>query len=390
MSLPGGDLLVRGIGRLLTMAGPPVLDAAVVIRGGLVAWAGPFSDVPSWEGPELDVAGRCVVPGFVDPHTHLVWAGSRRRDFEERLAGVPYGEILARGGGIHSTVRATREASSGDLERLAGERLARLRSHGATTVEVKTGYGLSADEETRLLGVAASLTDEVTYLGAHAVPPDRGREDYVAEVVATLPAARAAGARWCDVFCDEGAFTVEEARRVLTAARDAGLGLRLHADQLASIGASPLAAELGCASADHLDHLSLADARALAAAGVVGVLLPACALTMGHGRWDAARHLREAGATIALGTDCNPGTSWCESVPYAIQLACLAYGLSVPEAFAAATVGAAAALRRTDVGRLVPGARGDLAVLAEEHEADLVAHLGARPVDFTVVGGAVC
>ena len=385
------NLLVRGIGRLLTMAGPPLADAAVVVRDGLVAWAGPSSSLPAGEElPELDAGGACVVPGFVDPHTHLVWAGSRRRDFEERLAGVPYGAILARGGGIHSTVAATRAASSDSLAALAGERLARLRANGATTVEVKTGYGLSAADETRLLGVAASLTSEVTYLGAHAVPPDRGREEYVAEVVATLPAARAAGARWCDVFCDEGAFTVAEARRVLVAAREAGLGLRLHADQLASIGAAPLAAEVGCASADHLDHLSPEGAAALAAGGVVGVLLPACALTMGHGRWDAARHLRDAGATLALGTDCNPGTSWCESMPYVIQLACLAYGMSVAEAFAAATVGAAAALRRTDVGHLSVGARGDLAVLAEEHEADLVAHLGARPVRHTVVGGAVC
>ena len=384
------DLLVRGIGRLLTMAGPPLSSAAVVVRGGRVAWVGPAREVPAWDGPELDVEGRCVVPGFVDPHTHLVWAGSRRLDFEERLAGVPYGSILARGGGIHSTVRATREASTADLARLAGERLARLRENGATTVEVKSGYGLTPADELRLVSVAASLGAEVTYLGAHAVPPDRGREEYVTEVVATLPAAKEAGARWCDVFCDEGAFTVEEARTVLTAARSAGLGLRLHADQLASIGAAPLAAELGCASADHLDHLTADGAAALAGAGVVGVLLPACALTMGHGRWDAARLLREAGARVALGTDCNPGTSWCESVPYAIQLACLAYGMPVGEAFAAATVGAAAALRRTDVGRVAVGARGDLAVLAEEHEADLVAHLGVRPVTHTVVGGAVC
>jgi imidazolonepropionase len=386
-----GDLLVRGIGRLLPMTSAPVADAAVLVRSGTVAWFGPAAGVPAgYDGPELDAGGRCVVPGFVDPHTHLVWAGSRQRDFEERLAGVPYGDILARGGGIHSTVAATRAAPDSDLAALATARVAALRSNGATTVEVKSGYGLTPADELRLLSVAASLTSEVTYLGAHAVPPERDRAAYVEEVVATLPAARAAGARWCDVFCDEGAFTVAEARRVLTAARASGLGLRLHADQLASIGAAELAAELGCASADHLDHLTPSGAAALAAAGVVGVLLPACALTMGHGRWDAYRHLRAAGATVALGTDCNPGTSWCESVPYAIQLACLAYGMPVAEAFAAATVGAAAALRRTDVGRVAVGARGDLAVLAEEHEADLVAHLGARPVVATVVAGAVC
>jgi imidazolonepropionase len=391
------SLLVRGIGRLLPMAGPSwaVEDAAVLVRSGLVAWAGPEAALPAGLGdvPELDAGGACVVPGFVDAHTHAVWAGSRRRDFAERLAGVPYGDILARGGGIHSTVRATRSASTEELAALAGERVAAMRATGTTTVEVKSGYGLTRDDELRLLAVARGLDGvrvEATYLGAHAVPPDRSREEYVAEVVATLPDAAAAGARWCDVFCDEGAFTVEEARRVLTAAREAGFGLRVHADQLAAIGATELAASLGAASADHLDHLTPAGAAALAAAGVVGVLLPACALTMRHGRWEAGRLLRDAGATIALGTDCNPGTSWCESMPYAVQLACLAYGLSVEAAFRAATLGSARSLRRPDVGHLAVGARGDLAVLAAEHEADLVAHLGARPVNTTVVGGVVC
>jgi imidazolonepropionase len=180
---------------------------------------------------------------------------------------------------------------------------------------------------------------------------------------------------------------VAAARTILAAATAAGLGTRLHADQLATIGASDLAAECGCASADHLDHVTPEGARALAAAGVVGVLLPACALTMRHGRWDAARVLRDAGVTIALGTDCNPGTAWCESMPYAIQVGCLAYGLSVDEALRAATVNAAKTLRRNDIGHLAVGSKGDLAVLAAEHEADLVAHLGVPPVTATVVGG---
>jgi imidazolonepropionase len=384
------DLVVRRIGRLLPMTAEPLAGAAVVVRGGVVAWVGAERDLPAaGDLPELDAGGACVVPGFVDPHTHAVWAGSRRDDFVERLAGVPYAAILARGGGIHSTVRATRAASTPDLAAGLRERLSRMRATGTTTVEVKSGYGLTPAEELRLLDVAAGETREVTYLGAHAVPPDRDRESYVAEVVETLPAARAAGAAWCDVFCDEGAFTVAEARAVLTSARAAGLGLRLHAEQLARTGAAELAAELGCASADHLDHLDADGARALARAGVVGVLLPACALTL-RSRWDAARYLREAGATIALGTDCNPGTSWCESMPYVIQLACLAYGLPVDEAFRAATLGGAAALRRLDVGRVEVGARGDLAVLAAGHEADLVAHLGATPVAHTIMGGAVC
>ena len=392
------DLVVRRIGRLLPMTSAPVENAAVVVRDGAVAWVGPEADLPAGLGDaaELDAGGACVVPGFVDPHTHAVWAGSRRQDFVDRLAGVPYGDILARGGGIHSTVRATRDASYVDLLMATSERLGAMRATGTTTVEIKSGYGLEPWAEARILDVVGDLGGmvggvlEPTYLGAHAVPPDRDREEYVAEVIAELPVARFHNARWCDVFCDEGAFTVEEARRILTAAREHGLGLRIHADQLARIGATELAAELGCASADHLDHLTAEGARALAAGGVVGVLLPACALTMRHGRWDAARHLRDAGATIALGTDCNPGTAWCESMPYVIQLACLAYGLSVDEAFRAATVGAAAALRRTDVGRVEPGARGDLAVLNAAHEADLVAHLGAAPVAHTVVGGAMC
>jgi imidazolonepropionase len=230
---------------------------------------------------------------------------------------------------------------------------------------------------------------EATYLGAHVVPAGRDRDDYVAEVLATLPAAAAAGARWCDVFCDEGVFTVEEARRILTAARAEGLGLRLHAEEIARTGAAGLAAELGCASADHLEHVSREDARAMAAAGVVGVLLPTVTLSLRSQAWGHAAVLREAGVELALATDCNPGTSWCESMPYAIQLACLAMGLSVDEAFRAATVGAARSLRRDDVGHLGVGARGDLAVLAAEHEADVVAHLGGRPVTRTVVGGTV-
>jgi imidazolonepropionase len=395
---PGtGDLLVRGIGRLLPMTDPPVEAAAVLVRDGRVSWTGREADLPAGAGDvaEYDVGGACVVPGFVDAHTHLPWAGSRRLDFEERLAGAPYEAILARGGGIHSTVAATRAASFEELVAATAARARAMLANGTTTAEVKTGYGLTPGDELRLLDVVAAvgeatgLRTEATYLGAHAVPPGRDRAAYVAEVVATIPAARARGARWCDAFCDRGAFTVEEARAVLTAAAANGLGTRLHADQLAAIGATGLAAELGCASADHLDHLTPEGAAALAKAGVVAVLLPACTLTMGTHTWDAAGHLGAAGATIALGTDCNPGTSWCESMPYVIQLACLAYGLPVAAAFRAATLGSARSMRRDDVGHLAAGAHGDLAVLDAAHEADLVAHLGARPVRATIVGGAL-
>jgi imidazolonepropionase len=383
------NLTVRGIGRLLTMAGPARPDAAVVVRDGRVAWTGPAANLPP-DAPEqvLDVEGACVVPGFVDAHTHLVFAGVRRDEFVARLAGQPYD-----GGGIRTTVAATTAATDEELAVLALDRAATALSNGTTTMEIKTGYGLTPEAELRLLDVIATvaarspLRIEATYLGAHVVPEGRDRESYVAEVIETLPAAAARGARWCDVFCDRGVFTVDEARRILSAARDHGLGLRLHAEEIARTGAAALAAELGCASADHLEHVSPADASAMAAAGVVGVLLPTVTLSLRSQAWGHPAVLRDAGVQMALATDCNPGTSWCESMPYAVQLACLAMGLSVDEAFRAATLGAARSLRRDDVGHLGRGARGDLAVLAAEHEADVVAHLGARPVLHTVVGG---
>lgn len=389
MSPPTADLLLRHAGRLLTMTGPPVADAAVVVRGGAVAWVGRDADLPGDlpQLPELDAAGCCVAPGFVDAHTHLVFAGVRRGEFLARLAGESYD-----GGGIMTTVTATRAAGDDELLGLARQRAGAALRHGTTTLEVKTGYGLTAPDELRLLEVIAHLADvvpqrvEATYLGAHVVPPGRERADYVDEVIATLPAARQRGARWADVFCDEGVFTVEEARRILVAARTAGLGLRLHAEEIGPSGGGMLAAELGVASADHLEHVTPSAAAAMASAGVVGVLLPTVTLSL-RGAWGHAQVLRDAGVELALATDCNPGTSWCESMPEAMRLGCLAMGLSVDEAFRAATVGAAHALGRNDVGLLAPGAYGDLVLLDAEHEADVVAHLGAPAVRRTVVGG---
>jgi imidazolonepropionase len=390
VSPPVGDLLVRRAGRVVTNAGAPVDGpAAVGVRGGVVAWVGSERDLPRalTDAPELDAEGACVVPGFVDPHTHLVWAGSRRAEFEARLAGRRYD-----GGGIATTVAATTAASDAELLRLAESRVTAMLANGTTTVEVKTGYGLAPPAELRLLDVIGRLAGRVparvepTFL-AHVVPAGADRSGHVAVLAGALPEAARLGARWCDVFCDRGAFTLDETAALVGAARAAGLGARLHAEQLSRTGAAALAAEHGCASADHLEHVDEAGAKAMAAAGVVGVLLPTATLSTRGGLWDSARVLRDAGVRLALGTDCNPGTSWCESMPYAIQLGCLLLGLSVPEALDAATRGGAAALRRTDVGHLGPGARGDLAVLTAEHEADLVAHLGAPPVRATVVGG---
>jgi imidazolonepropionase len=387
-----GDLLVRRIGRLLPMTSPVVVDAALLVRDGRVAWVGADSALPTGLGDiaELDVAGACVVPGFVDAHTHLVYAGVRREEFVARLAGVPYD-----GGGIRVTVEATRAATHTELVESADARARAALAAGTTTMEIKTGYGLTPDDELKMLAVIAEVAGrlpvrvEATYLGAHVVPAGRDPEEYVNEVVASLPAAFQAGARWCDVFCDVGVFSVDQARRILTAAGDLGFGLRLHAEEIAPSGGAALAAELGCASADHLEHVTPEAAGAMAAAGVVGVLLPTVTLSLRSGAWGQAAVLRAAGVELALATDCNPGTSWCESMPYAIQLACLAQGLSVDEAFRAATLGSAHSLRLDDVGHLGVGAWGDLAVLDAAHEADLVAHLGAaRPVRHTVIGGA--
>jgi imidazolonepropionase len=386
------DLLVRRIGRLLPMTSPVTEDVSLLIRDGRVAWFGSLTNMPMRmpDVPELDAEGACVVPGFVDAHTHLVWAGVRRDEFVARLAGVAYD-----GGGIRTTVAATRAASDVELRDLALERGRAAIGHGTTTMEIKTGYGLTPEHELRMLHVIAQLDAalplhiEPTYLGAHVVPEGSDPSAYVDEVIATLADAKAGGARWCDVFCDRGVFSVEDARRILLAAQEEGLGLRLHAEEIAHTGGAALAAELACASADHLEHVTAEDARAMAAAGVVAVLLPTVTLSLRSGAWGQAAILREAGVELALATDCNPGTSWCESMPYAVQLACLGQGPSVDEAFRAATLGAARSLRLNDAGHLAVGARGDLAVLEASHEADLVAHLGAAPVRRTVISGQV-
>jgi imidazolonepropionase len=387
--VPPADLVVRNIGRLTTWHAPVIVDAAVVIRAGRVSWTGADRDLTGvGDVPELDAGGAAVLPGFVDCHTHAVWAGSRRDDFVGRLSGGGYSP-----GGIRTTVEATRAASYDELLAGAVDRLAAMQRSGTTTVEIKSGYGLTPGDEVQLLTVAGHAAEQVgigattTYLGAHVVPPERDRDDYVDEVIAMLPVAVQHGAQWCDVFCDDGAFTVEEARRILTAGRTAGLGLRMHAEQLSHTGAALLAAELGCASADHLDHVTDEDARALAASGVVAVLVPVVSLYTRSHRWAHAQVLRDAGCTLAIATDCNPGSAWCESMPVAVQLACLGMGLPVDAALRAATLGGAAALCRDDVGHLGTGARGDLVVLAADHEADLVAHLGTQAVIRTVVDG---
>jgi imidazolonepropionase len=371
-------VLVEGIGELVTndpSHGPAlgiVHDAAVAIDGDRVVWTGPRAAAPEGiPGPSLDLGGRAALPGFVDAHTHLVFAGDRTEEFDARMRGRPYDA-----GGIRSTVQATRAASDGALaagaRRLADEA---VRS-GTTTLEVKSGYGLSVEDEARLLTIAGTVTDEVTFLGAHVVPPECADDPdgYVDLVCGAMLDACAPLAGWCDVFCDRGAFDGSQARRVLQAGRDRGMGLRVHANQLEHGPGAQLAAELGVASADHLNHLRSEDREALAAAEVVATLLPVADLST-RSPWPDARALLDAGATVALATDCNPGTSFTTSMPIVVALAVTAMGMAPYEAVWSATAGGATALRRTDVGNLAVGARADLVAI----DGPSCVHLAYRP-----------
>ncbi|HTG46118.1 MAG TPA: imidazolonepropionase [Actinomycetota bacterium] len=372
-------MLVAGVGELVTNdpelgEGPLGLlrNAAVAIEGERVVWIGPTDAAPEGvPGPRIDAAGAAVLPGFVDAHTHLVFAGDRAGEFDARMRGETYAA-----GGIRTTVAATRAASDEDL-RANARRLAEeaLRT-GTTTVEVKSGYGLTVDDEARLLGVAGTITDEVTFLGAHVVAPELADDPaaYVDLVVGEMLDACAPLARWCDVFCDRGAFDEDAARRILLAAADRGLGLRLHANQLEHGPGARLAAEVGAASADHLTYLSADDVDALAGADVVATLLPVADLSTRH-PWPDARGLLDAGVRVALATDCNPGTSFTTNVPLVVALAVTAMRMTPAEAVWSATAGGAAALRRTDVGRVTPGGFADLLVL----EAPSHVHLAYRP-----------
>jgi len=360
--------LVTGIAELVTNdpsagAGPLglVADAAVVVDEGVVAWTGPRRRAPAADG-RIDVGGRAVVPGFVDSHTHLVFAGDRAAEFEARMSGARYD-----GGGIAATVAATRAASDDTLRSRLRDGSAEMRRQGTTTVEVKSGYGLTVEDEARCLRLAAEVTSETTFLGAHVVPAEYAgrREDYVALVTGPMLESCAPFARWIDVFCEPAsahAFDGEAARAVLEAGVARGLQPRVHANQLSSGPGVQLAVELGAASADHCTHLSAADVDALAGGTTVATLLPGVEFST-RSPYPDARRLLSAGITVALATDCNPGSCYSSSMPFCIALAVREMGMTPAEALWAATAGGAAALRRPDVGRLGPGARADLAVL---------------------------
>ena len=365
--------LVTGISELVTqdLELGVLADAALVHAEGVVRWVGSAAAAPAADH-RLDLGGRAVVPGFVDSHAHLVFAGDRSAEFAARMAGERYD-----GGGISSTVAATRAATDGELRALLARRVAEMRAQGTTTVEIKSGYGLTVDDERRALALAAEVTPETTFLGAHVVPAGADRDAYVRLVSGEMLTACAPHARWIDVFCEPGsphAFDGDEARAVLEAGRAAGLELRVHGNQLGPGPGVALAVELGAASVDHCTHLTGADVDALAGGATVATLLPGVEFST-RSPYPDARRLLDAGVTVALATDCNPGTCFSSSMPLMIALAVREMGMAPGEALWAATAGAARALRRTDIGTIAPGYRADLAVL----DAPSHLHLAYRP-----------
>jgi imidazolonepropionase len=351
-----------------------IVNAALVIDDDRVLWVGDNAMAPDAD-ERIDARNSAVIPGFVDSHTHLVFAGERSDEFEARMAGRRYD-----GGGIGRTVAATRAASNVSLREATGARVRELRANGVTTIEIKSGYELTVDGEARLLDVARDFTDEVTFLGAHVVPEEfvNNREGYVDLVCGAMLDACAAKARWVDVFCERGAFDVDEAREILLAAQRAGLEIRVHGNQLGGTGGVALAVELDAASVDHCTYVSDGDVAALAASRTLATLLPGAEFST-RSPYPSGRQFLDAGVVVALATDCNPGTSYVTNMGLVIALAVREMGMSVDEALWASTKGGALSLRRSDIGHLGVDARADVVIL----DGPRAAHLAYRP------GGAV-
>jgi len=426
------DLLIHSAAQLLTLAsaGPKrgaamedlgiIENGAVAIKDGLIALVGPTAEVRGQvtAAVEIDATGKVVMPGFVDPHTHLVFAGHRADEFELRIKGATYLEIMAAGGGIMSTVRATRAASVGQLVEESRARLDRMLAHGTTTAEVKTGYGLDTENELKMLEAIHRLDAEhpvdlvPTFLGAHAVPEEyEGRADEYVDMVVEemLPRVRdkGSGARdkavpsplslvtghslpFCDVFCDEGAFTLEQARRVLEAAQALGFGLKIHADEFKPLGGTRLAVELGAVSADHLVCTPDEEIELLAGSDTIAVALPGTPFGLGHHQYTPARRIVDSGGALALATDLNPGTCWCESMALIMALACRFMKMTPAEAIVAATINAAHAVGSGDwVGSLEVGKQADILVLDIPDYRHLCYRFGVNPVDKVVKGGGL-
>jgi imidazolonepropionase len=347
-----------------------IQDAALVIEKGEISWVGKASEVPDADD-QIDAEGKSVIPGFVDSHAHLIFGGDRAKEFEARMSGQKYSA-----GGIRSTVSHTRQASDGQLEQNLVRLVSELTTSGVTTFETKSGYGLSVKDEARSIEIAGRHTQETTFLGAHVVPEDfAGRADeYVSLVTGEMLDAVRQSAKWIDVFCDEGAFDVDQSREILRAGIAKGLAPRIHANQLAAGGGVQLAVELDCASADHCTHLSDKDIEALAGSNTVASLLPGAEFST-RATYPDARRLFEAGATVALATDCNPGSSYTTSMPFCIAVAIRDMHFTPEQALWSATMGGAKALRRQDIGSLSVGKSADLVML----NAPSFRHLGYRP-----------
>jgi imidazolonepropionase len=408
------DLFVKNITQLVTVAAGGararkgasmndvglVRDAGVVVRGGVIEWAGPMGSAPAVDGlPEFDAAGMVVMPGFVDSHTHMVFAGDRAAEFRMRVGGATYHEIAERGGGILDTVRQVRAATKKELKRAASRRLAAMLRHGTTTVEIKSGYGLDPASETKMLEAINELAHEEmttivpTFIGAHAFPPEfSGRHaEYVDLVIGTmLPyVGEKKLARFCDVFCDYGYFSVDESARILLEAKRWGMQAKIHADELASLGGARLAAEIGAVSADHLEHIPASDVDALAASDTVATVLPGVSFNLNHG-YAPARMMIDRGAAVAIASDFNPGSCMSFSMPLMMTIACTQMRMTPEEAITASTLNGAAALGMSDaIGSIEPGKRADMIILDVPDYAHLVYHFGTNHVRHTIKNGTL-
>jgi len=413
-------MLIHSASQLLTLAGGPqrgkalgglgmIENGAIVVRDEKIVAVGTTEELRNAypDEPTLD-AGRCVLmPGFVDPHTHLIWAGDRANEFEMKMSGMPYLDILAAGGGILSTVKATRIASIETLIAQTRPRLLRMFAHGTTTAEAKTGYGLQTSTELRLLKALLALDDEsplelaITFLGAHAIPPEfkdnpQGYTDKVTHTMLPMlkewweTHAPRLPLPFVDVFCETGAFTLEQSRQILTRAAALGFPLKIHADEFDNLGGASLAAELGAASADHLVVTSDADIAALGKSDTVAVALPCTPFGLAEQHYTPARKLLEANAMLALATDCNPGTSWNESMQFALALACRYMGLTPAQAIAAATINSAHAIRRSDlIGSLEVGKQADMLILSVSDYRQVGYRYGTNLVKQVIKRGRV-
>ncbi|MBI1738551.1 MAG: imidazolonepropionase [Acidobacteria bacterium] len=408
-------LLITGCKQLLTLRGPVprrgralrdpgiIPDGALLVRDGRIVAVGTQKAIErrkdTRRAKKLDLGGGVILPGFVDSHTHLVFAGNRAEEYEQRISGATYEQIARAGGGILSTVRKVRAADADVLFARASRWISDFAAYGTTTVEAKSGYGLSPTSEVKILRVLAGLrcTQRLeivsTFMGAHVVPVEfRNRPDAYMDLLIhkVIPVVATEGAEFCDVFCDRGAFTVEQARRILTAGRACGLAPRIHAEQLARTGAARLAVELHAASADHLEKVNAADIRALAASDVTCTLLPGCCFHLGLAHYAPARKLIDAGAIVALATDFNPGTSPTLNMQMVLSLACTQMRMTPAEAIAAATINAAYSLRRADrIGSLEVGKFADLAVFNLEDYREIPYYFGVNHCRLTMKRGSV-